>query len=104
MERVAGYVEARHFLVRDRDALCIGVAIEPAGNFQAGFRRRVGDQRDDDEEAGQRRGAPVLRDVAEHTMLDLVPLRGSRRIVADLNDQVGFIGELLQRQLPEPQA
>jgi len=104
MERVAGYVEARHFRVGDLDALCIGVAIEPAGNLQTGFRRGVGDQCDDDEEAGQRHGAPVLRDVAEHAMLDLVPLRCPRRIMADHDYQAGFVGELLERQLPEPQA
>src|SRR5271166_2020540 len=104
MERVAGYVEARHFRVGDLDALCIGVAIEPAGNLQTGFRRGVGDQCDDDEEAGQRHGAPVLRDVAEHAMLDLVPLRCPRRIMADHDDQTGFVGELLERQLPQPQA
>jgi ATP-dependent DNA ligase len=31
-------------------------------------------------------------------MLDLVPLGSARRIVANLNDQAGFVGELLQRR------
>ena len=82
--RVSGYVEGRHFRVRDLDALWIGVAIEFAADFETGFRRGVGDQFDDDEEAEEWRRAPVLRDVAEHAMLDLVPLRGPWRIVADL--------------------
>src|SRR5208337_4385754 len=98
-----GHVEGRHFRVRDLDALWIGVAIEFAADFETGFRRGVGDQFDDDEEAEEWRRAPVLRDVAEHAMLDLVPLRSPWRIVANLNDQTGFVRELLEGQLPEPQ-
>src|SRR5208337_197526 len=96
-------VEGRHFRVRDLDALWIGVAIEFAADFETGFRRGVGDQFDDDEEAEEWRRAPVLRDVAEHAMLDLVPLRSPWRIGANLNDQTGFVRELLEGQLPEPQ-
>ena len=104
MERVSGYVEARHFGVGDLYALCVGVAIELAANLQTGFGRCVGDQFDDDEEAGEGRRAPVLGDVAKHAVLDLVPLRSPWRVVADLNDQTGFVRELLEGQLPEPQA
>jgi hypothetical protein len=37
-------------------------------------------------------------------MFDLVPFGSAWRIMADLNDQAGFVGELLERRLPEPQA
>ena len=74
MERVSGYVEARHFGVGDLYALCVGVAIELAANLQTGFGRCVGDQFDDDEEAGEGRRTPALGDVAKYAVLDLVPL------------------------------
>ena len=48
--------------------------------------------------------APGLGDVAEHAVLDLVPLRGAGRIVADLESQPGRIGQRLQFELPQPQA
>src|SRR5271165_3938106 len=100
MEGIALYVECRDLLVGDLDALGIGVGIEFAADFETGFRRGVCDQFDGHEEADERHGAPVLGNVAEHAVLDLVPLRGPRRIMADLDDQAGLVGELLQRHLP----
>jgi hypothetical protein len=35
--------------------------------------------------------------VAEQAVLDLVPLRGARRIVMDVEGQSSFVGEFLQR-------
>lgn len=95
MELVAGYVEGRHFCVRNFYALGVKVRIEVAADRKPFFRRGVGDQRDCDVEADERHGAPVLGDEAEHAMLDLVPLGSARRIVANLNGQAGFVGELL---------
>ena len=37
-------------------------------------------------------------------MLDLVPLAGARREVADLQRQAQVVGQLLQRHLPQPAA
>ena len=74
MEFVAFYVERRHFLVGDLDALGIKVAVHFAENFEAGCGRGAGDQLDDNEQAEERGGAPILSDVAEHAVLDLVPL------------------------------
>src|SRR5208337_2484870 len=101
MEGIALYVECRDLLVGDLDALGIGVGIEFAADFETGFRRGVCDQFDGHEEADERHGPPVLGNVAEHAVLDLVPLRGPRRIMADLDDQAGLVGELLQRHLPQ---
>src|SRR5271165_3958787 len=60
MEGIALYVECRHLLVGDLDALGIGVGIEFAADFETGFRRGVCDQFDGHEEADERHGAPVL--------------------------------------------
>src|SRR5208337_735348 len=101
MEGVASYVEGRHLLVGDFYTFRI-VGIEFAAGRQTGFRRGVRDQCDGDEHAGERRSTPSLGYVAEHAMLDLVPLRRPRRIMADLESQGCLIGELLERHLPEP--
>jgi hypothetical protein len=104
MERITSYVEGRHFRIGDHYAFGISVGIEFAADRKTFFRRGVGDQCDHDLQPDERHGAPVLGDVAEHAMLDLVPFGSAWRIMADLNDQAGFVGELLERRLPEPQA
>ena len=77
MKGITGYVEGRHFLVGDFDAFWIGVGIEFAADRQAGLGCGVRDQFDRDDNACERRSTPVLGDVAEHPVLDLVPLLGS---------------------------
>ena len=65
-------------------------------------RRGRADQFDHGKAIGQRSAAPVLRDVAEHPVLDLVPLRCAGRIVVDVDHEPGLVGQLLQFELPEP--
>jgi hypothetical protein len=48
----------------------------------------------------ERSAAPIRGDVAEHAMLDFVPLAGSRREMTNLNRQAQFIRQFLQ--LPSP--
>ncbi len=84
--------------------MAIGPFVEGAFDFQAGFGRGAADQLDDGRTAFERLSAPVLRDVAEQPMLDLVPLRGSRRIVQHLDRDPGFVGEFLQLHFPKPDA
>src|ERR1700691_2232437 len=98
MERVPSYVEARRFRIGDLYALGEKSGSRSKRIESLFFRRGVGDQRNRDVEADERHGAPVLGDEAEHAMLDLVALGSARRIVANLNDQAGFVGELLQRR------
>ena len=74
MERVAANVERLHLGIADLDALFVGPLVERAFDFQAGLGRRRGDQLDHGGAACERRGAPVLRDVAEQPVLDPVPL------------------------------
>src|ERR1035437_5713937 len=68
--------------------LCSG-RVAPWVQFGADFQTRfggcVGDQLDDDFMTDQGPPPPVLGDVAEHAMLDLVPLAGSRRKMASPN-------------------
>lgn len=52
----------------------------------------------------RRPSARVLGDVAEESMLDLVPLRGAGRKVADADCQAGPVGERLQLELPQSAA
>ena len=74
MERVAANVEVLHFGVGDLDALLIGPLIERTLDLEPGFGRRRSDQLDHCSAADEGFGAPVLRDVSEQPVLDLVPL------------------------------
>ena len=74
MEVVAGDAQRLHLGVADLDALLVDAGIECALDLQSGFCGRRADQLDDGEAIGQGPTAPVLRDVAEHAMFDLVPL------------------------------
>ena len=104
MERIALYVEGAHLGIADLDAFLVGRGVERALDFQAGFGRGCGDQLDDGQSVRQRSAAPSLRDVAEHAVLDLVPLRRAGRIVVDVEHEARRIGELLQLDLPQPHA
>ena len=74
MEGVAFDVEGRHFGVADLDAFLVCVGVEFAADGQAVLGRGRRDQLDDRRPTGERPTAPVLGDVAEQAVLDLVPL------------------------------
>jgi len=84
MELIALDVEAFRLGVADFDALVVGSRVECAFCLETGFGRGCGDQCDDSQPIRERSAAPVLRDVAEQTVLDLVPLRRAGRIAVDL--------------------
>ena len=46
--------------------------------------------------AHERLATPVAGDEGEQAVLDPVPLRGSGRIVVDVEGKAGLVGELLQ--------
>ena len=100
MERVAPDVESFHFGIGDFDALFVGCSVERTSNFQAGFGGCRGDQFDDGHAIGKRPRAPVLCDVAEHAMFNLVPLLRARRVVMNVEHVSRRIRELLQFELP----
>ena len=95
-------VEARHLRIGDPYRLGIAVFIQFAADRQAGFGRCGGNEFNDREAADEWLAAPGLSDVAEHAMLDLVPLRCSRWVVAYLQYQPGLVGQFLQFELPQP--
>ena len=74
MEWVAGDGERFHLCIADLLALLIGMGVERAGNLEAGRGGGCCDQFDDGHAIEERASAPVLGDVAEQPVLDLVPL------------------------------
>ena len=100
MEFVSADLDQRKLIVRDFDAGLVYVGIQlgvDLESFRGGGRRN---QIDDCLKTPQRLTAPVLSDVREQPVFDLVPFAGSRREVAHGDSQSGFIGELLQLDLP----
>src|SRR5256885_12405942 len=79
MERSFLNLYGREFLVGHLDPGGIGVGVQLRLDMQPGLGLRVPDQVDDHGATQQRLAAPVLRDVAKHPMLDLVPLTRSGR-------------------------
>ena len=74
MERVALDVEGGHFRVTDFDAFGVKIIVEFTANCEACLGRSRRDQLDDRRSARQGRTSPVLRDRAEQSVFDLVPL------------------------------
>src|SRR5215831_8578128 len=87
--------ELAHLSLAYPDARLVGALVERAFDLEAGFGGGAADQLDHCGPALQRLSPPVLRDVAEHPVLNLVPLRGARRIVVDVERETRRIGELL---------
>src|ERR1700691_4656240 len=102
MERIAFDVERRYFCIADLDAFFVGVGVEFAADSQALLGRGRRDQLDDRRLTRERPTAPVLGDMAEQAVLDLVPLRRAGRIVANADGQSRLVGQLLQFDFPEP--
>src|SRR5258708_7923950 len=86
----------------DRIAGLIDFGIQLSMNFETGFGRGRRDQIDDCLEALERFSAPVLGNVREEPMFDLVPLAGSGREVTDHDTQPGSIGQPFPLCFPEP--
>src|ERR1700680_980326 len=81
MECIALDVEGLHLGIADFDALFVGRGIERALDFYAGFGGGRSDQLEHRHAIDEWSPAP---DVAEQAVLDLVPLRRTRRIVMDV--------------------
>src|SRR5512138_11981 len=100
MEGVRMQRQVTHLGRSDDDAGLIASLIELRLDAESGSRSRVTDQLDEGLDGPERTSAPVLRDVAEEPMLDLVPLARARRDVRDVDGQAQVVGEPLQRGLP----
>ena len=92
VEFVAPDLHLFEFLIGDSDSSRVIVGIQFRVNLKASCGGGAGDQADDRFEASQGLTAPVLADVGEQPMLDLVPLAGTRWKVANENPQAGFVG------------
>ena len=96
MKGIGAEVDKGHFLIGDFLAFRVDGSVD-FGVYPESFRSGgVGDERDDYGEAFERLTAPVLGDVAEHFMFDLVPFTGARRQMTDIDLQPGLSGEALQ--------
>ena len=74
MEIIACNVECRHLVVANLYALFVDSCVERAFDSQSRFRGCCADQLDDCDTIHEWAATPVLCDVAEHAVLDLVPL------------------------------
>src|ERR1700754_4977254 len=104
VELVSLDVQRTEFLGRDLLAGWIAATIEPRADDETASVGGVADQVDDGLVGPQGTTAPVDRDEREQPVLDLVPLAGARRKVADVDREVEFIGELLKLGLPHARA
>ena len=101
---VAHNVDARHLLIADLAPSRILATIQTTLDFQTFGGCRPGDQVDNGFVINQRLAAPIRCDKREQAMLDLVPFAGARWKMTDGDGQACLICELLQLQLPQPQA
>ena len=72
------------FLVRDLDSAFVASGVQCRFDFQAGLGGGAANQFHDQVVADQRPATPVLRHMAEETMLDFVPLAGAGWKVAHM--------------------
>ena len=101
MEFIQFEIESTQVGIGDIQAYRIDSSIQFGADPQSGMSRRIRNQIDDDFVARQGLASPVLGNVAEHAVLDLVPLAGPRREVAHMDGQLQAQGQLLQRDLPQ---
>ena len=88
VEVVALDLQLAQFLRRDLLAGRIAATIESGAHDEATAVGRVADEVDDGLVGPQRASAPVDRDEREQAVLDLVPLAGAGREVADVDRHV----------------
>src|SRR5712672_878527 len=73
-------------------------------DLQASLGCGCGDELDDDLVADQGASLPVLADEGEEPVLDLVPLAGAGREMADGDVEPDLVGQLLELPLPQTHA
>src|SRR3970282_1181287 len=93
--------DALEFGVADFGSGWIPALVEFRPNLESLLGGGVGDQIDNDFVADQGSASPVLRDVTEHGVFDLVPLAGSGREMTHANRDLQLVSECLQCHLPQ---
>ena len=92
MKSIEFDLDVGHLCVRNLNLGGIMFPVQNAADFKAGIRARVGYQVHNRGVRQQRLATPVLTDVREQTVFDLVPFAGAGRQVTDRYRQTGFIG------------
>src|SRR5512132_3198851 len=104
VERRSFDPQGRHLGLTDFDPSGILASVQCSLDTQSLSRRGGANETDDDLPALQRLPTPVGSDVAEHPVLDLVPLARTRGQVAHTDAQATLLSEALQFPLPQPRA
>jgi hypothetical protein len=104
MKRIGVKIDSFHFVIGDGAPRGVLAAVQAASHSQALRGRRPGNEIHDGFVITQRLAPPIRRDEGKEAMLDLVPLAGPWRKMADGQTQTGFVGECLQLQLPQTQS
>ena len=104
MERRSLNPRAVHLGITDFDTRGIRPRVQRCLDTQTLRCRRVAPDGAHDNLHLQRLATPVGGDVAEHAVLNLVPLARARGQMADTDVQTARIGETLQFPLPQPRA
>src|ERR1700730_2639239 len=89
-------VRGGHLCIRYENASGLLGGVESTVHREAGFGGSGRDQLDDHAIADEWLGAPVLADKGKEAVLDLVPLAGAGRQVADHDVEAEFVSQLLQ--------
>ena len=103
MEFVTPDLDLRKCLIGDLDAGWVGFCVQFGMDPESGGGGRRGDEADNGFKTAQRFPAPVLADEGKEPVLDLVPLAGARREMADNDSQACFVGQFLQLEFPKPE-
>src|SRR2546427_4940743 len=96
--------EGSHLRMRHDAAYRVPSRVQFRFDAQPRRRSRVANKRDHRLEGMERTTAPILGDVTEEAMLDLVPLAGARREMRDVNPEAHVVGQPLQLLLPRARA
>ena len=87
--------QAVHLRGGNDDAGRVAALVELGLDAQARGGASVANQFDDRFKRAERTASPILGDVTEEAMLDLVPLAGAGRQVTHGDGEAEFIGQLL---------
>jgi hypothetical protein len=104
MECIPLECEQAHVCLRDSFANWIRASVQSGTDDEPRAGGGIADQIHDRLVGPERTLAPVDGDEREEAMLDLVPLAGARREVADVDFQPVLVGEVLESGFPHAKA
>src|SRR4051812_48000693 len=100
MEVLASDAKTVHVRIGDFDASGVLARVELRLDREPGAGANTADELDDGLVIDERATAPVLRDVTEEPVLDLVPLGRAGWEVRDADGEARAVSEVLQLRLP----